>query len=263
MSYEKRFVAYMDILGFKSLIEKTKENEENYNQVNKALSTIADIRHDNYAGALSEYGIHKEITIFSDSVIISYAANVSFGGALSHILTDLVHICMELLIHDMYFRGGVTYGDLTHNKNICFGPAMNRAYEIETTIAKNPRILIDREAVKQGILNPAIHNSCDMEWESLQELLQQDRAGQFWLDVLRQCNEVDEYDYLHLLHTMKRNLQAHLTSISIPKVRKKYLWLARYYNRNLSRITRKTQKGRAMKSELQIHKSLLSKYLPT
>jgi hypothetical protein len=50
--------------------------------------------------------------------------------------------------HSLLIRGGITIGNLVHIENgPLFGPAMNRAYHLESKIAKTPRILIDSTCI--------------------------------------------------------------------------------------------------------------------
>lgn len=40
-------------------------------------------------------------------------------------------------------RGGITIGEIVHDGECVFGPALNRAYELESQIAKYPRFVLD------------------------------------------------------------------------------------------------------------------------
>ncbi|WP_338988091.1 hypothetical protein KST01_03635 [Fusobacterium animalis] len=46
-------------------------------------------------------------------------------------ILDIIYISIELLDKGVYIRGGMTYGKLYHENNICFGPAMVEAYSLE------------------------------------------------------------------------------------------------------------------------------------
>ena len=45
----------------------------------------------------------------------------------------------------VWVRGGVTVGNILHDDDVVFGPALNRAYELESKVAKFPRIVLDVE----------------------------------------------------------------------------------------------------------------------
>jgi hypothetical protein len=43
----------------------------------------------------------------------------------------------------LLIRGAITIGDIVHDDSIVFGPALNRAYELESQQAIYPRIILD------------------------------------------------------------------------------------------------------------------------
>lgn len=57
----------------------------------------------------------------------------------------------EFLKHAFIARGAITYDDMFYDieKNIWFGPAMNRAYYLESKKAKVPRVIIDSEYAEE------------------------------------------------------------------------------------------------------------------
>ena len=44
-------------------------------------------------------------------------------------------------------RGGVAIGDIYHDDEAVFGPGLVRAYDIESNVAKFPRIVVDQEVL--------------------------------------------------------------------------------------------------------------------
>jgi hypothetical protein len=58
-------------------------------------------------------------------------------------LFNSAHITLELLNEGYILRGGITCGDVYFDDMSFFGPAVDRAYEIESKEAITPRILID------------------------------------------------------------------------------------------------------------------------
>jgi len=238
MEYSNRFIAFLDILGFKSIIEQTITDKKVYKNVLNTLNYISEVRRENYKGFLSEYGILKEVSVFSDSIVISYSYDIK--GGLFYILMDLVFICFDLTANGMFVRGGVTYGELYHKESVCFGPAMIRAYKLESKQAVYPRIIVDRDALQKGIKYHASANTPQQEKEYLQKLLCKDEKDQYYfLDFLSQYQEFDEPEdeYLDFLlkvkeHT-KQRLLGHKDSI---KIYQKYHWFAKYYNTSVNRI---------------------------
>jgi hypothetical protein len=71
--YEERIVAFVDILGFRSLIERTETDQALAENVLWILDYVRGMRDENRACADPECDVvGRQITIFSDSVVISY-----------------------------------------------------------------------------------------------------------------------------------------------------------------------------------------------
>lgn len=118
VNYNLRYVAFLDLLGFKNMVNQSVENQTILNNINRALNYIGGIQHDNYNGIMSMVDLGKQVTVFSDSIVISYDALMPGGGF--HVLMDLVYICNDLLGIGIPVRGGVTVGPLIHDELKCY-----------------------------------------------------------------------------------------------------------------------------------------------
>lgn len=167
--YTKKCVAFIDILGFGALVEQSEnqlniaENihsaltsmsaeslresvEPELNVENIPVGRVEDARRtlDRFNSYLKEmYSL--EISYFSDCVVIS--ADVENTMSCQMLFDTIGKFALRLWgENNLVLRGGVTIGNLHHTENgPVFGPAMNRAYQIESKEAVNPRLLIDRE----------------------------------------------------------------------------------------------------------------------
>ncbi|MCM1161012.1 MAG: hypothetical protein NC412_07295 [Roseburia sp.] len=206
--YQKRIIAFIDILGFKTKVDDSLISKTVARKLHTALKRILQIKLDNEDLSsvleMKSYGV--EITTFSDSAVISYPADDIDG--LFYLLLDLVHLQLELASYDVLLRGGITIGDLYHDGSIVYGPAMNEAYLLESKKAKYPRIIADvhniNDFIKQQVkLGKADH----YDVEDILNLLKQDRDGKYFVDMLRQDRELsntgDEYfQWLKSLRTV-------------------------------------------------------------
>lgn len=165
--YQKRFIAFIDLLGFGSLVELSAADESLPEKILDALNSILPeaIHKDAYASINhelipeSEFEAVKElsllfnksvraqhpvaITYFSDSLVLSAPHDDAIA---SQMILDLIaKLSIRLWMdHQLLLRGGLTLGRLIHMENgPLFGPAMNRAYYIESKIARFPRVVID------------------------------------------------------------------------------------------------------------------------
>lgn len=171
--YEDRYIAFIDILGFGSLVEKSSIDANLPEQILSALQSIQpNVLHEKaYATINYELvppdqleqverdlremtstirGMHPvSITYFSDSLVVSAQAGDVVASQM--ILDMLSKLSIRLWDeHSLLIRGGITKGQLVHIEGgPIFGPAMNRAHELESTLAGTPRVLIDKECYEE------------------------------------------------------------------------------------------------------------------
>lgn len=171
--YSERFIAFIDILGFGALVEESAKNHQISEEILAALSSIQpEIIHKDAYFRVNKELIPPEqndevmkfteimanslrqkmklvVTYFSDSLVISAPSDDLISSQM--ILDLLAKLSIKLWTeHALLIRGGITIGNLIHIENgPLFGPAMNRAYHLESKIAKNPRILIDAMCIER------------------------------------------------------------------------------------------------------------------
>ena len=224
-TYDERFVAFIDILGFKSLIEETITNDAKYQYIQGVLNHISSVQYENYHGIFSEYGVFKEVSVFSDSIVISYPKELSIGCGLFHLLIDVTHLCLDLLEANILVRGGITYGKMYHSEKVCFGPAMIRAYEMEENLAVYPRIIVEQNAILTAFLHMP-----EEDHYYINNLLS-NNGDYYYLDFLSQCSEFDdEESYIIYMKKVKYFIETQLKMNHDPKISQKYIWFSNYYN---------------------------------
>ncbi|MDT7917338.1 hypothetical protein [Clostridium perfringens] len=223
--YSKRIIVFMDILGFKNLVADEKSKDKLF-LIMKYLKWVED---SNYNGVLSMDDLGREITVFSDSIVISYDANIK--GALFYILMDIIHIQLDFANQGVYLRGGITVGELYHKHNIVFGPGMVKAYELESIHAKYPRIILEKDLIVFGVENRLEIHSIEEELTYIANLLKEDDDKYFYIDFLNQREELDNpYDINNILNILRENILRHTIDYVNPSIYEKYTWLRKYYN---------------------------------
>jgi hypothetical protein len=148
--YEDRLVAYMDILGWEDatsrlapekLVEALDLIHEEPRSFNEAERKRL-IEFGKQPGVLINQGFLKiHAAAFSDNIAVSQPK--SFGAT----IFSIRRICLRLLQLGFLTRGAVSVGQLYHEDNIIFGPALNRAHAIEVREAVYPRIVCDDPVV--------------------------------------------------------------------------------------------------------------------
>lgn len=232
MKYENRIVFFIDILGFKSLIDTSIEEKNVFSLIMKAIEVFHDYKH-----SVENQKIHKSkrITQFSDSVVISF--KVEDESELFFTLLEMQHMIIDLLNIGILVRGGIGYGECVHTKKLLFGPALVHAYELESKHAKKPRIIIEKNVVDTAInKGKSSHHSFKMEEEYIKKILWEDNDGFWYINYIDIAGELDsEYDFPIYLSKLFSIIQQGLLNKD-PGVREKYQWLKDQYNFAIEKI---------------------------
>ena len=165
--YEQRLCAFVDILGFRDLVQRSLERTELQEQIRELLREVvlarpvwerdpplteieARVRQRGAADPRGEaeqivkgYAACERGTTFSDSLVLSAALN---PRGITGLVTSLLFLSRGLAELGYYARGGVCLGALCHEADLCFGPAFIAAYDLEKSAAFYPRIVFSPEA---------------------------------------------------------------------------------------------------------------------
>lgn len=222
----------MDILGFREKIRETEWNSELRLRLLQTLKFITGLKKENDEGPLSIKEFGKEVTVFSDSIVLSYPLH--YESCLFYMLIDLIHIQLELLFKGIIFRGGLVIGDVYHDGSIIFGPGMVSAYYLESRFAKYPRIILEKQTIIDAIKYKARHHSYEQELEYVMSLVKEDNDGFYFVNFLAQYQELDEPEYYYMmLRKVKEIILFEISRASEDRVLEKYEWIKNYYNETI------------------------------
>ncbi|MFD4820139.1 hypothetical protein [Peribacillus butanolivorans] len=221
--YDQYLVAFIDILGFRSIVEKSANNIEYFSKILHATQIIEHFV--GYEKKKSE-GRKVEVTQFSDSLVISRP--FLEANDLWQIIMNL-DLVQKTLASDVgiMIRGGLTAGKLYHKGSISFGPAFVDAYYLESKVAKNPRIIIDPK-----LLEPNGDYINDARLDMLKKSnLKEDVDGYYFINFLggyfaepvgpEAAKKLREYAVLELANIREVNDQTE-------SIRKKMEWMLDY-----------------------------------
>lgn len=138
MTYSEKYVAFLDILGFRDIVRSTADHPTSTEQSAELLEVLKSMGR-RRRGTDVVIGDGFNFQQFSDSVVMS--ANCSPAG-LDHLLNSIESLALQLLRKGLLLRGGIAKGQLYHDGNIVFGPAFLKAYELESVAANYPRIVL-------------------------------------------------------------------------------------------------------------------------
>ncbi|MEQ5169335.1 hypothetical protein ABN211_11460 [Proteus terrae] len=250
MKYEQRIVAFIDILGFKSLLNDTidksgEDNETIIDTIISAYEAIHDIWDlDNESDFINEkVSEKKKVSIFSDCLVISF--KVEQPSEVFFTLLEIKSLIMNLISRKILCRGAVSLGKFIHTNNYLFGPALVEAYMLESKAALYPRIILDHNVIEAGANNHASNHDFNQELEYVQSLLEQDSDGMFYIDYFFKAqSELDDpdYDFPEYIENLADIIRKGLMGSSHPSkadIRVKYSWMRERFNKMVDIVTNK------------------------
>lgn len=207
---KKHIVAYLDILGAQKLMLSEESN------------TFLNILQEQYEELLSLPKVLKhipqfedvKIKIFSDNIIIvsELVEDKSINKTkLERILQLVSHLQVNLLVKTKLLRGGITIGELFINDTLVYGAGLIEAYNIESTVAIYPRIVVSSEV---AYLNEeeSIIKDFDGNWF----------VNFYWSFIESAGLYIDMSSYIDKV-VQETNLKDY-------KIRQKINWLINYHN---------------------------------
>jgi hypothetical protein len=221
VKYIRSILSYLDILGFRRLIETRTAGE-----ISRILRILGEsVKPD------SMFKDQKiQFTRFSDTVIRSMPEANHYPWNFIFELRSVLQAQIALIPQGIPIRGAITIGDAVQSWGRVYGPAVIRAYELENQKGAPPRIIIDDEALAR--LLPAIKKE-GLD-STLGRLLRQE-GSKVYLDYLVACEaelNVPEQEYPIFLALHRELILNGLTqNAGRPEVLAKYEWLRGYHER--------------------------------
>ena len=232
LDYSLHLVAYIDILGFRELIE-----EKDPNFISKAIRQVRDVTKPNVH--TNKYK-KENYVIFSDLIVhtVPFADNSDKWKPFEIVLNQIKYIALVqavLIEKDLWVRGAITVGDMERSYGIPFGPGLITAYELERDQAIFPRIIIDEKLLETLEENGLLEGTNDKKlMKRLFKCLRRDDDGLVFIDYLGFMAHVlksDAADFPQLVATHKKLIEKNLHKFRHKKrVLSKYLWLRKYHN---------------------------------
>lgn len=170
IKFENRAVAFIDVLGFKSVVnEATKESNKLYklNNLIDLLTTAVPELDGTVAPNVPRTLIPKHIYI-SDSIILSApleSDEMPTYRGLSILVMRVIQISHLLLSKGYLIRGGISVGRVWHSDVNIIGTAYQEAYKIET-MTLVPRVELSQSAKELWNRTEGIANTMCLDYKS-------------------------------------------------------------------------------------------------
>ena len=219
---EDKFVAFLDVLGFKELVSRN-----NLQGLDSYFSKLTDVLY-----SISAKSEKIDSIIISDSIILMAPKGLR---GFKELVRAIQMIQSQLLWRKIILRGAVSYGPVYFNeeKNIIVGKGYVRAYLLEQE-ASFPRVIIDPaiislfETDKEGFLKH-VNGTLDFNYEK-RLIYKPGRNSKLPHDAIF----VDYANQIIKEHEIKGSISTLYTTIrenlySEQKLFGKYTWLKDYF----------------------------------
>ena len=226
LKYTKKVIAFVDIMGFKNIVDKSTRDESFCKSLINNLVELKGLEQHKSLCNRARIEEGKNVTVFSDSIVISY--DLSINSAIDKILFDIIIMQIDLIAMGLILRGGITIGDVFHDGGVVLGPAMNRAYEIESKLSIYPRIMVDPALIQYAYENPPSNFSNEEYRDVILNVVQPCENSYYFTDFLSMDTELG-YEYGTFLKAVKKLIDDGLSSSNL-QIKNKYEWLNNYYN---------------------------------
>lgn len=232
--YRDRYCAFVDILGFRQLIEQLGASTASFEALHSLLRRIHGA---NSGAAIDTDGTDFRAQSISDAVAIS--TTVSAVG-LDKLFQTLQSLSLDLLSEGYFVRGAVVRAPLYHDDQTVFGEALVKAYHFESEVAKYPRIVVTREVREDMISYIAQAKGIYPRMD----ILRQSSDGPMYLDILqpvvsllrkgdspvRNLSGSEQDTHQRYIRIRDKIQERYGEAMDDPRHFEKVRWFARYWN---------------------------------
>ena len=236
--YHDRYCAFVDILGFRQLIERLGSEATQFESLRDLLARVHGAKSGYQNQSLSDFRAQS----ISDAVAIS---TLPTREGLADIFRALQLLAVDLLVEGYFIRGAVVRAPLYHDDRMVFGSALVRAYGFESEVARYPRIMVARD-VREDIVHFSAKSNSLGGFPNA-NCLKKSADGPMFLDVLEPIVSLfrknenayetlsaeEKAAYRKFLSIRDRIQQRYEESMDTPRHFEKVRWFARYWNETI------------------------------
>ncbi len=176
-------------------------------------------------------GISKKeyygIATFTDHIALGWPIRDDAEAELGGTIINAAYHQFALARFGLFARGGLAIGDVFFGEGFAFGPGLVKAYELESKVARHPRVVVDEQVVDSvrhhgryyGGLSRSPYED-ELLWDS------DDRFFVNYLDVINDLEMAGGAEILRHKTVVERGLVKYREAPWIEK----YHWLADYHN---------------------------------
>lgn len=224
--YKECYIAFLDLLGFKDLIDNEKTTCEDIAELFDEIRIEYPVTIEEEKRHLMDFDALKQ-KIMSDTICLYVDSSIT--NSLAGLISTCDYLQVRLLRRKtpILIRGAIIKGKIYAKGDITFGPGVSKAYLMEEKTAKYPRIILTKNLID--------------EWKT------HDFYGKDYVDTytFRDSDAFYAVDYLYLFYGLDRGLTTwskfarfvrnKLDTETNPSIREKYLYIERDIPRAMSK----------------------------
>ena len=174
------YAALLDVLGYRQLLASDRDTGrlDFQGKLSEALRIFDSVNEAIF-----------RVQAISDTIILTCNEHQHF----QEFLGLLRSVFVAFLQQGMFVRGGISYSRHFQNGRLTYSHAVTRAYELESTVASYPRIVIDDNIIKMYAVGSGLANLGSRGLICIEN-------GVYFLDVLTSSNWAEVYTYAREIH---------------------------------------------------------------
>ncbi len=263
MKYKLSIISLLDILGFKNIVKSNDPNK--ISRILKHFKYFSRTDRDISKAYQQSFVNFSDLSVRATNILSKLNKEIQIG-LVSFELIDLLHIQLNLINQGIFIRGAITIDEIYLSSSLAFGPGLVTVYELESVMAKYPRIILDKDLLKSfksvPLLKSSEHSAKD-EVEFIKKFIKKDADGIWFIDYLKGAeSELDDiYQYLDFLKKHKKLIiQNYKKAEKNKSTKRKFIWLKIYHNKYIKNIGSQYFKNHGLKiSDYIIYKKDLEK----
>lgn len=247
--YEDRYVAFIDILGFKELIKQSVKESKGP----RSLQSIFNAMNLDFSDISKDYSKHYtqkpgqeldapdlRVNTFSDFVVIS---SEDTEQGLDVLCFAVWCVARDWLSKGYLCRGGITKGKVMHiggengKPGLVFGPAFVEAYQLEQDVADFPRVVLSKDVRHAAV---QCQKDGSQTIEAVKKLVLRCGDGPMCIDLFAHLRP-SGFLFLGQGHRdeavqFQQTLLGHLDhGADVPRWHRKTMWLIERFNEAVNR----------------------------
>jgi len=229
----RSFCVFMDVLGFSSHVATSFAAGKGQEALNRYYEVFTQQLKATFNRDAEGKFRSWDVKVFTDNIVLGYAFDSWHAECEFASVARKVGVYQLLMALDNYFvRGAISVGDLFLDANTVFGPALLEAHNLESTRARDPRVILSPGVVDYVRMHIGFY--CDASYAPQTRFVLLDADGELFIHYLNYLTEpydevpaIDSEGLAQHKENILKNLELHRRS---PKIWAKYQWVANYHD---------------------------------